>query len=246
MASGNHMNDVFFAAACCIISGSFIAGSALLFKGELVDWLEMTYILFFGVCLAVLDTPLMKTIKLIMDAKKYIGKYIAFVTRLTGKGISFVFLGSALFLTMVDNLDGGFMRFLAVVLCFVPVVVGFGAIVIGALKSKKLDAVRKQLVAVIEQRYDSFATTFPGQFGGLTMTEFNRLTYENAGGVRFETQDLKLIFNALVSNPSWRQQVVASTQNMSGGYQNALAGDDSMKIPKQDLLDWCRDGLVLL
>jgi len=236
MSTSHSMNDVFFAAACCIITGSIFGAFALMVNKEFVEMLEMLYLLFFGLILAVLDTPLMKTIKIVMDSKMYIGKYIQFVTRLTGKGITLVFLGSALFLGMWDNLDSGFMEFLAVVLCLVPVAVGLCAIVIGALKSFKLEKVRKQLERVVDQKCE----TIP-HGGGWTMPEFNRQIGEVAAGVKFETQDLKLIFNALVSNPSWRQQV---NQHAQGGYSNTN-GDD-LKIPKQDIIDWCRDGYVLL
>lgn len=245
LSTGNYMNDVFFAAACCIVLGSLIGGTAMLASLELVDWLQMTYLLFFGLILAVLDTPLMKTIKMVMDAKMYIGKYIQFVTRLTGKGVTLVFLGSALFMTMWDTLKGWFMETLAVVLCIVPVLVGICAVVIGVLKSLRLNKARTQLSPVIEQRYDAMAQTYPGPNGGLTMHEFNRLISENTNRIEFETLDLKLIFNALVSNPSWRQQA-QTPQSAQGGYANVATGGEELKIPKQDLLDWCRGGMVFL
>jgi len=240
LSSSNHMNDVFFAAACCIVLGSCISGTCLFFSLELADFMQMTYLMVFGSILAILDTPFLKTIKMITEAKMYIGKYIQFVTRVTGKGITLVFLGSALFMTMWDNLEGGFLEFLAVVLCFFPTVVGFCSIIIGILKSAKLDKARRQLQMVIDQRYDHFAQTYRGPTGGLTMAEFNMLTMEN-GGFKFETLDLKLIFNALVSNPTWRAQ--AQPSNNASGYQTA---SEEMKIPKQDLLDWCKGGMVFL
>jgi len=239
MSSSNHMNDIFFAAACCIILGATIGGTCLFFSWEPVDWIQMTYLMVFGGILAVLDTPFLKTMKIVTEAKMYIGKYIQFVTRVTGKGVTLVFLGSALFMNMWDNLEGGFMMFLAVVLCVFPTIVGFCSIVIGVLKSSKLDKARRQLQMVIDQRYDHFAQTYRGPQGGLTMTEFNMLTMEN-GGFKFETLDLKLIFNALVSNPMWRAQ---NQPNQSGGYNNV---NEEMKIPKQDLLDWCKGGMVFL
>jgi len=239
MSSSNHMNDMFFYAACCIVLGSSIGGTCLFFQLEVVDFLLMTYLMVFGGILAILDTPFLKTIKMVTEAKMYVGKYVQFVTRVTGKGVTLVFLGSSLFMTMWDNLEGGFFMFLAVVLCSFPTLVGFCSIVIGILKSSKLDKARRQLQMVIDQRYDHFAQTFRGPQGGLTMSEFNMLTMEN-GGFKFETLDLKLIFNALVSNPTWRMQ---AQPNQSGGYNNV---NEEMKIPKQDLLDWCKGGMVFL
>jgi len=235
-STSNHMNDVFFAASCCVVFGAFISGSELFFNFEPVDAMNMAYLTAFGATMAVLDTPFLKSIKMVVDAKTYIGKYLQLVTRVTGKGVTLVFLGSSLFLSMWDNLQGPFMRFLAVVLSTVPTVVGFAACTVGLLKSAKLDKARRQLAFVIDHRYDHFASTYRGADGGLTMAEFNNLTTEN-GGFRFETLDLKLIFNALVSNPAWRAQPTSNA-----GYANV----EEPKIPKHDLIEWCNGGMVLL
>lgn len=246
MSTNTEMNVVFFAAACCIMVGAFIGGISMFFSLQLVDFIGMTYLMCFGGLLAALDTPFFKTIKLITDLKMYIGKYIQFVTRVTGKGVTFVFLASALFLQMWENAeDNNFLKFLAVVLCLVPFLVGASFVVIGAFKSLKLDKARKQLqqMGQIEARYDQYAQTYRGPQGFLTMAEFNGLTMEN-GGFKFETSDLKLIFNALVSNPAWRPSAQAP-QNNQGGYQ-APTGDEALRIPRQDLLDWVKGGMVFL
>jgi len=241
MHTGNHMNDVFFAAACCIVVGSLVGGFCLFFSLKPVDFLFMTYVMIFGLILAVLDTPWLRTIKAVIDAKMYIGKYIQFVTRVTFRGVTLIFLASALFMTMWDNLKGGFMMFLAVVLCLFPALVGAGSVVIGLLKSSKLDKARRQVEQNIEVLYDQNALTFRGEQGGLTMDEFNKMTNEN-GSFKFEKLDLKLIFNALVSNPQWRMQVAAGTQSQ-GGYQNVA---DEIKLTKQDLRAWVLGGMVFL
>lgn len=237
MAIGGSMNDVFFMAACSIMVGSIVTGMCFLFGLKLVNCIALTYLTVFAAVIAVLYTPFFKTIKMVMDAKMYIGKYIQFVTRVTGTGVMFIFLGSMLFVTMYTNAEGGFFVFLSVILCLFPFLVGCGAMAIGVLKSKKLDKARRQLEHVIDQRYDHFAQTFRGPTGGLTMNEFNMLTLEN-GNFKFQSLDLKLIFNALVSNPSWRQQA----KSANGQY----AQNDEIKIPKQDLLEWCQGGFVFL
>mmetsp|Transcript_39384 Transcript_39384/g.89530 ORF Transcript_39384/g.89530 Transcript_39384/m.89530 type:complete len:309 (-) Transcript_39384:173-1099(-) len=235
------MNLVFFAAACCVMVGSFIGGINLFFKFELVDFLGCCYLFIFGAILAVLDTPFFKTIKAMGDLKMYIGKYIEFLTRVTFKGVTFMFLGSSFFATMWDNNPGDFfMRFLAVVLGLVPFAVGCVALVIGVMKSQKLEKARRHLeMSNIDQRYDQWAQTYRGQLGGLTPTEFNGLTMEN-GGFKWEEPDLKLIFQALVKNPSWK--INAAAQTNAGG----RVPSDEPKIPKEDLLEWVKGGLVLL
>jgi len=186
--------------------------------------------MFFGLSLAILDTPFLKTIKFVTDMKMYISKYIQFVTRVTGKGITLIFLGSMLFLMLWENVDGSFSKFLAVVLGLFPNLVGIASFVIGVLKSFKLEKARKMLTPVIDGHADHGA--------GMTMNEFNNLTESN-GGIRFEALDLKLIFNALVSNPVWH---AASNAQHQGGYANV----DEPRIPRQDLIDWCRGGMVFL
>lgn len=233
---GGHTSEVFFAASMCIVVGSLVGGFALFFSLEPVDFIQMSYFLMFGLMLAVLDTPFLHGSKPLMDAKMYIGKYVQFATRLTGKGITLIFLGSALFMTMWDNLEGGIMMFLSVVLCLTPGVVGIYGVVVGLLKSSKLDKARRQVQMVIDQRFDYFAHTRGGPSGGLNMTEFNSLTMEN-GGFKFDPSDLRLIFNALISNPSWRGY---NAQHATGNMP------EEPRIPKQDLLDWCAGGMVLL
>lgn len=224
------MNLVFFAAACCIMFGALISALCFLGSFELVDCLGMCYMVVFGGILAVLDTPFFKTIKAMGDLKMNIGKYINLLTRVTGKGVTFVFLGCSLFIMMWDNLEGAFLLFLAVVLCLFPFVVGLAAIVIGVMKSQKLNKARQHLaMGVLEQRYDQWAQTYRGPQGGLTPKEFYSLTMEN-GNFTWEDADLKLIFNALVSNPAWTID----------------AAQQQAQIPKEDLLNWVKGSIVWL
>lgn len=240
MNTGNHMSDVFFAAACCVVIGSLVGGFGLLLKP--VDFLEMMYFTIFGGVLALHDTPWLRTIKAIRDMRAYIAKYVQFVTRITGKGVTLIFLGSSLFVTLWHTLEGSFLMMLAVFLCLFPTVVGFGSVGMGLLLSKKLNAARGRLELVIDTAYDKFANTYRGPQGGLTMQEFNNLTMEN-GGFKFETLELKLIFDALVSNPMSKMQAQMSSQG-NGGYQNM---GEELKISRQDLMDWSKSrSLVFL
>jgi len=233
------MNLVFFAAACCVMLGSAIGGIFLFFSFELVDFLEMCYFFMFGATLAVLDTPFLKTIKAMGDLKMYIGKYVNILTRVTGKGVAFIFLGAALFSTMWSNLEGAFLLFLSVVVSLVPFVVGVIAVVIGVMKSQKLGKARRHLeMSNVDTQYDRYAQTFRGPMGGLSPNEFNSLTMEN-GGFKWEDPDLKLIFNALVSDPAWRINPAAQTN--AGGRPA-----EEPKIPKEDFLAWVKGGYVAL
>merc|ERR1711920_129050 len=92
-----------------------------------------------------------------------------------------------------------FLRVMGCPLCPVPFFVGLAAIVVGAVKSKKLKNAQDLL--------------------------------KDVTSIHWEDADLKLIFDALVSNPKWR---------MSAASQSAGRQQDETKIPKEDLLNWVR------
>lgn len=118
--------------------------------------------------------------------------------------------------------------------------VGTAAIVIGVMKSSKLNKARQQLQnGVLENRYSFWAQRYRNTpQGGLTPSEFNNLTMEN-GAFKWEDADLKLIFNALVSNPSWR----ISASNQQGN--NQMAAMDEPRIPLEDLKRWVYAGSMV-
>mmetsp|Transcript_56 Transcript_56/g.81 ORF Transcript_56/g.81 Transcript_56/m.81 type:complete len:325 (-) Transcript_56:194-1168(-) len=238
----------FFMAACCIMLGAIIAGIDLFFSFELVDFLEMCYMFVFGGVLALMDTPCFKNMKTVSDHKLYFSKYVNLLTRVTGKGITFLFLGCSLFSNMWENLEGNGLEFLAFVLCSLPILVGIAALVIGFMKSQKLSRARQSLPQEevnVSMIYDQYARTFPGPQGGLTQVEFNDLTVKTAG-IKWEDADLKLIFNALVVNPQWRTSHNVNP-GMPGGSMNNMGNMVELaKIPKQDLVAWVQGGMVWL
>eukprot|EP00440_Ansanella_granifera_P012919 gb/GFBE01014035.1/.p1 GENE.gb/GFBE01014035.1/~~gb/GFBE01014035.1/.p1 ORF type:complete len:300 (+),score=83.93 gb/GFBE01014035.1/:1-900(+) len=231
----------FFLASVSIMLGATVGAVVLLFSFELVDFLEMIYLFIFGCVLAVMDTPCFKQMKTVKDHREYFSKYVNLLTRVTGKGITFLFLGCSLFSGMWENLEGGGLLFLAFVLCLLPVIVGIAALLIGFMKSQKLNRARQALaqdLANVSIIFDQYARTYPGQGGGLTMLEFSDLTNKTAG-IKWEDADLKLIFMALVSNPAWRQN--SSVAGAGFGQQVEMA-----KIPKEDFMAWVNAGMVWL
>mmetsp|Transcript_54292 Transcript_54292/g.151101 ORF Transcript_54292/g.151101 Transcript_54292/m.151101 type:complete len:315 (-) Transcript_54292:124-1068(-) len=238
LQTSTYMNLVFFAAACCIMVGAFLGGIALFFNGSLVDFLNLTYILIFGAIFAVLDTPFFKMFKICQDMKVWIGKYVNILTRVTGKGVCFIFLGCALNSAMFSNLNNGFMDFIAVVLNLFVIIVGIAAVAIGIVKSQKLRRAQRELMnGVLANRYGEFAVQFPekdwGAQSGLTPQEFNNLTTENAR-LTWDETDLQLIFNALVRHPAWRKM---PSQNEQGRPYDR-SPDEARKILQTDLQAW--------
>merc|ERR1719199_939924 len=86
MSATNPMSLIWFAAACSVMFGSLISFFSELFSLEWVDALEMGYLFIFGFLLAVLDTPLFNQVAIVSELRTSIGKYIAVLQRVTGKG----------------------------------------------------------------------------------------------------------------------------------------------------------------
>lgn len=195
-------NLIWFSAACCVMLGAFISFLSEFFTGQWADALEMLYFLVFGILMATLDTPILSQHEQIQNLRISIAKYIAVLQRVTGKGIAYIFLGSALTSSMWANLEGGFMIFLTVLIGFFIVAVGFFSLVVAVVKSRNLNLVRVELQQdgsqSLPQLYERYAKLSP--HNGLTQEEFKALTPQ-ARGVSFEAADIKLIFNALSSYP---------------------------------------------
>lgn len=203
MNSTSCMNLIWFAAACSAMVGALISFISELFSLEWVDALEMAYLFILGFFLAVIDTPLFGNFSIVSDLRTAIGKYIAILNRVTGKGATYIFLGCALWSSMFANLEGGFFLFLAVLIGLFVVVVGIFSMAIAILKSRNLNLVRIELrkdnpQQSLKQMYDMHAKMNPT--AGITQEEFKKMT-PYARGVSFEQGDIKLIFNALSSHP---------------------------------------------
>lgn len=237
MQTTTTINMVFFGASVGVMLGGFFAFWFLLGRGRFVNMLEMVYVMIFGAILAVLDTPVANNVKMFQDAKIYIGKYVALIVRVTGKGLCFVFVGGMVIATLsVDT--SGFVCGFGILGGIFALFVGIVAMAIGVMKSNKLNKAKLMLASpVLENRFPAHANTFRGTDGGLTPQEFNNLTMEN-GGFKWEDADLKLIFNALVADPTWRTAHQTHTQQ---GQRI-----DEPKVSLDDLKRWVYGGMVLL
>jgi len=145
--------------------------------------------------------------QIVLDMRTAIGKYIAALQRVTGKGVTYVFLGSALWSSMFANMSG-FLLFVSALIGIFVVFIGVVSLVVAVLKSRNLDLVRQELrkdgAGSLQTMYDMHAKMHP-QYG-ITQEEFKKLT-PYARGVVFEPPDIRLIFNALSSNP--RRDVIS-------------------------------------
>lgn len=193
---------MWFGAAFCVMVGSMISFLDLVFSLEWVDALEMAYLFFFGVLLAIVDTPLFTQVMVVTSIRQTCNRFVAILTRVTGKGIVYMFLGCTLWSSMFSNLEGGFLLFLAFFLGGVIFLVGLVSIGLGVMKSRTLNTLRQEFKKdgnQLQQMYTTHARLNPQT--GLTPEEFNRMA-PYARGVQFEGTDLKFIFGALSTAPA--------------------------------------------
>lgn len=216
------MNLWWFAAACCVMVGGFIGTLDLLFTTFApLDLIDEIYLLGFGSIMFVLDAPL--NFKFLMEVKTAVHKYCKFLTRLMGRGIWYIFLGTMTFATLWEN---NISPFLAIILGFFVFGIGVFSATFGFVKSRKLDKVRVQVsqnreTGKLEALYKNFARTAPQL--GLMRAEFNDMS-QQLKGITFDPDELYYIFNALSSGPADRED----------------------NIDYKALEDWCGSGMTML
>merc|ERR1719436_1936638 len=103
----------------------------------------MLYFFVFGLLMATLDTPILSQQEQISNLRISIAKYIAVLQRVTGKGVAYIFLGSALASSMWANLKNNFLRFLTALIGLFVVCVGLFSLVVAVVKSRNLNLVRQ-------------------------------------------------------------------------------------------------------
>jgi len=211
-----------FAAAICVILGGVIGTLDLLFTTFApLDLIDEIYLLGFGLIMFVLDAPL--NFKFLMEVKAAVHKYSKFLTRLMGRGIWYIFLGTMTFATLWEN---QISYFFAVILGFFVFGIGVFSATFGFVKSRKLEKVRVQVsqnrdTGKLEALYKNFAKTAPSL--GLMRSEFNDMS-QQLKGITFDPDELSYIFNALSSGPSDREE----------------------NIDYQALEEWCGSGMTML
>merc|ERR1719359_1825673 len=105
----------------------------------------MAYMFFFGILLAIVDTPLFTSLHIVIHIRQACNRFLAIVTRVTGKGVVYMFLGCTLWSSMWTNLEGGFLLFLAFFLGIIIFFTGIVSVILGIVKSRNLNTVRTAL-----------------------------------------------------------------------------------------------------
>jgi hypothetical protein len=181
--------------------GACISFFNTLFSVQWVDALEMAYMFMFGTLLALVDSPMFSNFAVVSMIRNGVHRFFSFLTRVTGKGVVYIYLGCTLCSAMLANEKGTFLNILAVILSSVILLSGLVSFVLGILKSRNLRLIQMELHKHdnVQQMFDTYAKTRPEL--GLTSEEFNKMA-PNLRGVHFEGSDLKYIMNAISSDPA--------------------------------------------
>merc|ERR1719379_3397967 len=179
----------FFVGACFAVGAGVIGVLDLAFFAFApFDLINELYLLVFGVLMLTIDFPVPHP--KVREYKLTIYKYLLFMTRFTGRGFWYLFLGTMIFASLWDLNISPFLGFF---LGGYVVILGGASIFFGVQKSMKLEAVRKSVM----QRSNSGGG--PGDMcppAGLPPPQFNEMA-NSLCGKKFDEEELHYIVDAL-------------------------------------------------
>lgn len=185
---------MFFVAALCTLAGGGIAVFDLvktcISKPAPMAFMSELFLVIFGIIMVVLDFPFGATSATANMIRDSIYKYMLFLTRFTGRGLWYCFLGTMIFSALWD-LDISW--FLGLALGLYVILLGLLTMFKGIQLSMKLDMVRKQ----INDR-DVVHATCPEQ--GWSKQGFTELI-NSIDALKFNEDDIDYIVNALSFTP---------------------------------------------
>lgn len=175
----------FFLGACCTIAAGVIGVIDLaLLAFAPFDLINEIYLLCFGLMMLIIDFPVPNA--KITEFKLMIYKFFLFMTRFTGRGVWYLFLGTMIVASLWDL---SIQPFLGFILGGYVVILGFASIFMGVSKSMKLERVRSAML----KRGNAFELCPPQ---GLSPGGFNDMS-NSTSGIRFTDEELHYIFDAL-------------------------------------------------
>jgi len=137
---------LFFTAACCVLAAACISiiDLVLTFNWAPFSFTSQVFLLVFGILMLVLDFPLQHPSPHLAMIRNNIYKFMLFMTRFTGRGIWYTFLGTMIFGALYDlNISW----FLGVLIGGYVVVLGIVTTCYGLILSRKLNSVRLAILA---------------------------------------------------------------------------------------------------
>jgi len=177
----------FFVGACFAVGAGVIGVLDLAFFAFApFDLINELYLLIFGLLMLVIDFPLPHP--KVREYKLTIYKYLLFMTRFTGRGFWYLFLGTMVFASLWDLNISPFLGF---ILGGYIVLLGFASIYAGVTRSVKLENLRKAIMKRGEAEYDKLCPKT-----GMSSIQFNEMS-NHVNGMKFTDDELHYIFDAL-------------------------------------------------
>eukprot|EP00928_Gymnodinium_smaydae_P079530 TRINITY_DN63430_c0_g1_i1.p1 TRINITY_DN63430_c0_g1~~TRINITY_DN63430_c0_g1_i1.p1 ORF type:complete len:320 (+),score=61.88 TRINITY_DN63430_c0_g1_i1:67-1026(+) len=192
---------LFFAGACCTLAAGSIATLYFMLNFfHASSWSPCTFIsaLFltgFGFLMMVLDAPLPHPNKHLIMVRDAIYRFGLFMTRFTGRGAWYIFLGTHAWVALYDD---QIATWLAVLLTTYLVLLGIAALVKGYMLSDKLQGVRRSLM----ESHRGVESYMNASTGYMTKEQFHHMvTAVTNQPDLFNEDELNYVLNALSFRP---------------------------------------------
>eukprot|EP01056_Protomagalhaensia_sp_Gyna25_P001316 Protomagalhaensia_sp_Gyna_25__1315@NODE_165_length_4702_cov_205_856959_g128_i0_p3_GENE_NODE_165_length_4702_cov_205_856959_g128_i0NODE_165_length_4702_cov_205_856959_g128_i0_p3_ORF_typecomplete_len275_score20_70COPI_assoc/PF08507_10/9_8e06DUF3278/PF11683_8/6_1e02DUF3278/PF11683_8/0_16UPF0139/PF03669_13/0_25UPF0139/PF03669_13/2_6e03DUF2304/PF10066_9/9_6e02DUF2304/PF10066_9/0_13DUF2304/PF10066_9/1_2e04SdpI/PF13630_6/1_4SdpI/PF13630_6/1_3e02DUF485/PF04341_12/2_1e03DUF485/PF04341_12/0_12_NODE_165_le len=192
---------LFFIAGWVTILTSIVSFLNAVANLSLVGIVQSVFLQVFGFIMMVLDIP--GAPEWASRYRTLVRRHIRFLTRLTGKSIWFLYLGSMIAVCMWpthNSRRSGFFMFFGLCMSFFVIAVSVIGLSIALRKSLRLEKIRKQVQNSYKgnasEVYRKYAITDPTH--GMQFGEMNRLCADySQGRFQFDVVDLAIIYNAL-------------------------------------------------
>lgn len=194
---------LFFVAACCTTAAAVIALVYLIsnMKFAPCSFVSELFLLFFGFLMLVLDIPFRDPFAHFGTVRFAIYKLFLFLTRFTGRGLWYVFLGTMIWAALWDLNISWFLGF---TMGLYVILLGIVSLIYGFQLSFKLDNVRK---AILE--HDASPPKPPE--GGFSKQQFKDvvLAYHATAGKpsSFSDDEVDYVMNGLSFTPQNDQMI---------------------------------------
>merc|ERR1719446_189466 len=180
---------LFFLAGCCTLAAATISILYMIFTFEFAPFSFTTilFMLLFGILMVILDFPVPRPSPALASVRAHIYKFFLFLTRFTGRGVWYLFLGTMIFATLFDlNIS----QFFGICMGAYVGAVGLVSLIFGLRLSQRLDVVRQELLMGNRDCPPN----------GYSKEGFRALAQQMAK-MDFTDDELDYVFNTLSFNP---------------------------------------------
>lgn len=197
---------LFFGGACSVLFAGVISIFHFIISfGDVAHWspctfLSCCFLLVFGLMMMVLDWPMKTGNPQILTVRDNIYTFALFLTRFTGRGLWYVFLGSHCWVALYDD---SINQLFGIVLTTYLVILGLAAAAKGIILSKKLHDVHKD---IREKRFEPQNLVERGA-NGLNRAGFKMMVQQVSPTQQFTEAEYDYIINALCFKPRFEQLV---------------------------------------